>query len=117
MEVKEYEVEDKLLEIEDMDIVRDMKDLLGKVRDLEIDIDIVKDYIDILDMMGKEKMDRCVFHDKRLGYCREISWNVVPRNSHLYDAAKYAGSHYNFIPEKSPALCAVCPFYRPKKKL
>ena len=110
-------IKGRISKIERMESVENVVSLSSRVDKLEINMEIVKDYINILDMAGKEKLKRCVYYDERNGFCMERRWDIAPRNRHIYDATKDMVSHFTFMPQKFPALCAVCPFYQPKRKI
>ena len=117
MESKLYKVEHHIFEIENKDIVRKAIDLSRKVNSLEADMELVKGYLDILDIIAEQKMVSCIYYSEVLGGCSKWKWNVTPKNPFLREATKEMGSSFIYVPERFPALCAVCPFYARKTHL
>ncbi len=116
IESKLHRLEDRLSTIEHIDVVEDMKDLSARVDELDTKMEIVEYYIDMLDIVGKEKLKRCGTKDRGLRWCSMWEWHTTPKNRLIYEASERIGDRYILVPERLPALCALCPFYKPRIK-
>ena len=112
-----YKLEKHLSKIEHTDVIGDMIDISERIKSLEAKMEIVKDYLDLMYMVGEEKMVRCRYYNKAMGACSKWEWNVAPENKSLQEAIKHLGSNYLYAPKKFPILCALCPFYIPSNRL